>query len=64
MDFAMMVDRYNMGAQNQYTTGGAYEFHIPRAYYIIFKNHHGYRQSHVAIAAGLYVKLLLYRKIN
>ena len=29
-----MFDRYSMGARNQHKAGGAYEFHIHRAYII------------------------------
>ena len=34
MVFAMYSYNYNSGARNQHTTGGAYEFHIHRAYII------------------------------
>ena len=34
MVFAMDSYNYNSGARNQHTTGGAYEFHIHRAYII------------------------------
>ena len=34
MVFAMDSYNYNSGARNQHMTGGAYEFHIHRAYII------------------------------
>ena len=39
MVFAMDSYNYNSGARNQHTTGGAYEFHIHRAYIIYVLTH-------------------------
>ena len=39
-----MVDEYNIGAQNQHAEGGAYEFHIHRAYII-----HGTSVQHMHV---------------
>ena len=46
-----MVDGYSMGARNQHKAGGAYEFHIHRAYII-----YGYTRHKISVLMVLFIE--------